>query len=72
MAIGRVKDFSDEDGWGVLTSPEVPGDVWMHFSSLEMPGYRAVAVGQEVEFDWIRVEQDGYHYRAERVKPLQS
>lgn len=72
MTIGKVKEFLDEEGWGVLTSADVPGDVWMHFSHLDVPGYRAVQVGQTVEFDWDSFPpgQDGYYYRATR--PLRS
>lgn len=37
-----------------------------------MDGYRGLAVGQEVEFDWEHVPagQDGYVYRARLVAPV--
>ena len=55
MGRGRVKSWNDEEGWGVLTSPEVPGEIWTIFCELEMDGYRNLDVGQEVEFE-------GAHY----------
>jgi CspA family cold shock protein len=72
VAYGEVKRFSDEEGWGVLTSPDVPGDIWVHFSSIEVDGYRNLVEGQRVEFEWEHYPpgQDGYFYRAERVRPL--
>ena len=72
MVTGRVKSFNDEAGWGVLTSAEVPGEVWVHFSSIEAQGYRELRVGQEVEFDreYVPGGQDGYAYRAGRVRSL--
>jgi CspA family cold shock protein len=57
---------------GVLTSPDVPGEIWVHFSSIEMDGYRNLVEGQRVEFDCERYPpgQDGYFYRARRVRPI--
>jgi len=55
-----------------LTSVKVPGEVWVHFSSIEVQGYRKLRAGQDVEFDWEHVPagQDGYAYRAGRVRSL--
>jgi CspA family cold shock protein len=70
MALGSVKLFLDDEGWGVLTSEEVPGEIWVHFSSIEGDGYRSLQVGQRVDFDWEPARQDGYLFRATRAKPL--
>jgi CspA family cold shock protein len=69
---GTVKSFNDEEGWGVLTAPDVPGEIWVHFSGIEMDGYRALVEGQRVEFDCEHYPpgQDGFFYRARRVRPL--
>lgn len=42
MVDGVVKRWSDEDGWGVLVSREVPGEVFVHFSHVEGEGYRSL------------------------------
>jgi CspA family cold shock protein len=34
-----------------------------------MPGYRGLAAGQLVEFEWEPAHQDGYAYRALRAWP---
>ncbi|MBW8484701.1 cold-shock protein [Actinomadura parmotrematis] len=66
---GTVKEWHDEDGWGVLTSPGVPGDVWAHFSMVRTGGsYATLATGETVEFTWERGDQDGYAYRAIDVR----
>jgi CspA family cold shock protein len=72
MALGKVKQWSDEDGWGVLTSPEVPGEVFAHFMHIEAEGYRSLDDGEHVQFDWeyYPAGQDGYYYRATRVTRL--
>jgi cold shock protein len=70
MTSGRVKEWFDEEGWGVLSSPEVPGDLFTHFSMLEMDGYRSLEVGQQVRFEWEPAPsgQDGYYYVARQVR----
>jgi cold shock protein len=72
MALGTVKHWSDDDGWGVLTSPEVPGEVFAHFSRIDGDGYRSLDAGEQVQFEWedFAPGQDGYFYRATRVVRL--
>ena len=64
-----AREWHAEQGWGVLDSPDTPGGCWAHFSNLDMPGYRALSPGQEVQLDWETAEQDGYGYRAIHVVP---
>ena len=64
-----TREWRNEDGWGVVDSPDTPGGCWVHFSHLDMPGYRALSVGQVVRLDWESPGQDGYDYRAIRVIP---
>jgi cold shock CspA family protein len=54
----------------VLTSAEVPGEVWVRFSSIEAQVYLELRADQDVELDWEHVPagQDGYAYRACRVR----
>ena len=70
MPIATVKSWSDEEGWGVLVSPDVSGDIWAHFSAIDGTGYRELVAGQtvtcEVE-DLGGPIQDGYRFRASRV-----
>lgn len=69
MVRGIVKLWNHDEGWGVVSSPAVPGDVWVHFMHIEGEGYRSLAVGATVEFDYTAVPggQDGYGYRAEKI-----
>jgi CspA family cold shock protein len=70
---GTVSEWHDEEGWGVLDSPDTPGGCFTHFSMVEIEGYRTLTVGQAVEFEWIddQCGQDGYAFRAVTVRPLQ-
>jgi cold shock protein len=72
---GTVKFWNEDDGWGIITSPEVPGEVWAHFSHIDAEGYRSLEVGERVQFKWLQLAppgQDGYLYRATRVVRLRE
>lgn len=49
---GIVKWFDSQKGFGFI-SDETGNDVFLHFSGLNMDGYKTVEEGQEVEFDVI-------------------
>lgn len=66
---GIVRLWNDDDGWGVIDSPETPGGCWAHFSAVEMIGFRRLQPGQSVEFTAERAEQDGFRFRAVAVMP---
>jgi len=50
MAKGTVKWFSNQKGYGFIT-PENGKDLFVHFSSITMEGYKTLKEGQEVEFE---------------------
>jgi CspA family cold shock protein len=66
---GTVREWHDDDGWGVLDCAELDSPCWAHYSALEMDGYHRLTPGAEVTAVIERVEQDGYHYRAVSVTP---
>ncbi len=53
MTSGIVKWFNNAKGYGFI-SPEGGGtDVFVHFSAIEMEGYKTLKQGQKVGFDLI-------------------
>ena len=68
VSFGSVRAFDAEEGWGVIDGPEVPGGCWVHFSAIEVDGYRELRQGQRVVFEAEPADQDGYAYRAVRVQ----
>ena len=50
MATGTVKWFNAEKGYGFIAR-EGASDVFVHFSSIQMEGYKSLEEGQRVEFD---------------------
>jgi CspA family cold shock protein len=72
LARGRVKFFLAEKGWGGIESPDLPHDVWVHFSAIAGAGYRSLEEGDKVEFRYEDCEgiQDSWHFRATWVRRL--
>ena len=50
MAKGKVKWFSNQKGYGFITT-ESGGDVFVHHSSIQGEGYKTLNEGDEVEFE---------------------
>ncbi|MFB9276313.1 cold shock domain-containing protein [Cohnella cellulosilytica] len=50
---GKVKWFNAEKGYGFIET-EQGGDVFVHFSAIQMDGYKALEEGQAVEFDIVQ------------------
>jgi cold shock protein len=50
MATGTVKWFNPEKGYGFIER-EDGDDVFVHYSAIQMDGYRNLEEGQHVEFD---------------------
>jgi CspA family cold shock protein len=50
VATGTVKWFNSEKGYGFISREEGP-DVFVHYSAIQMNGYRTLEEGQSVEFD---------------------
>ena len=65
--------WDDEEGWGALReTSETPGGTFVHFSAIQMDGYKSLTAGQEVTADVegpLPFDQDGYRFRAGRVQP---
>jgi CspA family cold shock protein len=60
MAIGKVKWFNNAKGYGFIL-PEGDGeDLFAHYSSIEMEGYRTLKAGQDVEYERLEGPK-GFH-----------
>ncbi|EKU48868.1 MULTISPECIES: cold-shock protein [Brevibacterium] len=51
MAQGTVKWFNAEKGYGFITLEGDGQDVFVHWSAIQMDGYRSLEEGQQVEFE---------------------
>lgn len=60
MATGKVKWFNNAKGYGFIL-PEGGGeDLFVHYSSIVMEGYKTLKAGQDVEFDVLEGPK-GFH-----------
>ena len=51
MATGTVKWFSNSKGYGFISPADGGADVFVHFTAIEMEGYKTLKQGQEVKFE---------------------
>ena len=51
MATGTVKWFNNAKGYGFIRPDNGGDDIFAHYSTIEMEGYRSLKAGQEVTFE---------------------
>ena len=56
MPIGKVKWFNENKGYGFIEQDEGE-DVFVHYSVIEMEGFRTLAEGSSVEFEAVEGEK---------------
>ena len=59
MTKGKVKWFNDAKGYGFIEQ-EGGDDVFVHFSAIQMDGFKTLAEGQAVEFE-VKAGDKGLH-----------
>jgi CspA family cold shock protein len=50
MAVGTVKWFNPEKGYGFITPDDGSKDLFIHFSGIDGDGYKSLNEGQKVEY----------------------
>ncbi len=51
MAVGTVKWFNSEKGYGFITPEDGGKDLFVHFSGISGDGYKSLNEGQKVEYE---------------------
>ena len=71
MARGIVRFWNADEGWGAISSEELPPghDAFVHYSHIMgTAGYRSLDTGQAVEFSYEAAQQDSFDFRAIEVR----
>ena len=66
MKNGTVKWFNNQKGYGFI-SDENGNDVFVHYSGLDMEGYKTLEEGQAVEFDVVDGNKGSQAVHVKRV-----
>jgi CspA family cold shock protein len=67
MAQGTVKWFNAEKGFGFITVDGADQDVFVHYSAIDMPGFKVLEEGQPVTFE---IGSGPKGPQAESVRPV--
>jgi cold shock protein len=66
MATGKVKWFNNAKGYGFILPEHGEGDLFAHYSTIQMDGYKTLRAGQDVVFD-VEAGPKGMH--AVNIRP---
>jgi cold shock protein len=66
MATGKVKWFNNAKGYGFILPEHGSGDLFAHYSTIQMDGYKTLRAGQDVVFD-VEAGPKGMH--AVNIRP---
>lgn len=64
MAVGKVKWFNNAKGFGFIVPDDGGEDIFAHYSTIQMDGYRSLKAGQHVKYD---VQQGPKGLHAENI-----
>ncbi|MDE2401866.1 MAG: cold-shock protein [Burkholderiales bacterium] len=69
MAIGTVKWFNDAKGFGFIEPEQGGGDVFAHFSAIQMDGFRTLKQGSRVHYELVAGPKG---MLAQNIQPVDS
>ena len=70
MNNGTVKWFNAEKGYGFISNDDGSEDVFVHFSAIEVDGFKTLQEGQKVTFSTEADPKNSSKLRAVNVVPV--
>ena len=68
---GKVKWFNNEKGYGFISDGETHRDVFVHYSQIQMEGYKSLEEKAVVEYE-IEVDENTGKERAKNVVVVEA
>lgn len=69
MQTGIVKWFNNTKGYGFILADNGGGDIFAHYSAIDMDGYKTLKAGQSVQFE---AEQGPKGLHAKKIQSVGS
>ena len=57
MPKGKVTYFNDLKGWGVISGDATEQDVYVHYTAINMDGFKTLKPGQEVYYEVLNTDR---------------
>ena len=67
--VGKIKWFNNEKGYGFIEC-RVSNNVFVHYSSIRMYGYKTLEDGRDVRFDLVQSGRGAKAINVVRLRPL--
>ena len=68
MSKGIIKWFNNEKGYGFING-DANEDIFVHYTAINLDGYKTLSEGEEVEFTLIKTEKG---FQAKNVNPVKQ
>ena len=69
MAVGTVKWFNDAKGFGFIEPEGGGAEVFAHYSSVQMEGFRTLKQGSKVTYDLVKGPKGDM---AQNIRPAEA
>lgn len=69
MQTGIVKWFNNTKGYGFILADNGGGDIFAHYSAIDMDGYKTLKAGQSVQFE---AEQGPKGLHAKKIQSVRT
>jgi len=69
MVQGKVKWFNSAKGFGFVNADGETRDIFVHYSSIDMEGFKTLKEGEDIEFDLVEGPKGPQAHKVRRPAP---